>query len=321
MRNLFRATLFTIILIGLGFQAQAQQPAQYSLWQFNPHHFNPAYAGLDNSLSVTGIFRRQWVGLEGAPLTQNVNIHFPVEYMNSAFGLKLENDVLGAERNITATATYAYQLQFGEGNMISAGLNGGILQKTIDGTMLNPRDIDQNDNLIPQGIVRGIAPIFSAGVFFKNQNIKAGVSANNLLESSLPYTYTASAGIQLVRNYFAIFAYKFEIGDFGIEPAILFKSDLVENQIDFSTTIFYQEKLFGGAAYRGFSVNTSDAVAIFAGYRVNENVSFAYAYDVPISTLSSVNTGSHEIMLNYNLNKTIGTPLPAKIIYNPRFTF
>jgi len=320
MKNLFRATIF-ILLFGIAFQAQAQQPAQYSLWQFNHHNYNPAYAGLDNSLSVTGIFRRQWAGLEGAPLTQNVNIHFPVEFMNSAFGLKLENDVLGEERNITATATYAYQLQFGDGNMISAGLNGGIIQKSINGELLNPRDIDQNDNLIPIGTATAMAPIFSAGVFFKNKNIKAGVSANNLLESSLPYTYTASAGIQLVRNYFAIFAYKFEIGDFGIEPAILFKSDLVESQIDFSTTIYYQEKLFGGTAYRGYSLTTQDAVAIFAGYKVNENVSFAYAYDVPLSTLSSVNTGSHEIMLNYNLNKTIGTPLPAKIIYNPRFTF
>ena len=147
------------------------------------------------------------------------------------------------------------------------------------------------------------------------------MSANNLLESTLPYTYTANAGIQLVRNYFAIFAYKFEVGRFQIEPAVLVKSDLVGTQIDFSTIFHYNEDIFGGASYRGYSSTSSDAVAIFAGYRVSENVTLGYAYDVPLSVLSSVNTGSHELMLNYNLNKSIGMPLPAKIIYNPRFTF
>jgi type IX secretion system PorP/SprF family membrane protein len=320
MKKIIRTAILVTITILIANSLKAQQPAQYSLWQFNLHNFNPAYAGLDNSLSATGIFRRQWVGLEGAPLTQNINVHFPVVFLNSAFGFKVENDVLGAEQNLTATATYAYHLRLNE-SVLSIGLNGGIFQKSIDGTLLNPPNQDQSDDLIPLGNVSAMVPIFSAGVFFKNENIKAGVSASNLLETSLPYTYTANAGIQLVRNYFAIFAYKFEVGDFGIEPAVLVKSDLVGTQIDISTTVYYGEKLFGGAAYRGYNANTTDALALFAGYRVSENLNLAYAYDIPLSALSSVNTGSHEIMLNYNLNKTIGMPLPAKIIYNPRFTF
>ena len=57
------------------------------------------------------------------------------------------------------------------------------------------------------------------------------------------------------------------------------------------------------------------------GWKANENVMIAYSYDVPLSALSTVNTGSHEIMINYNLNKVIGNPLPARIIYNPRFLY
>ncbi len=321
MKKTIRTAILVTIVLFVVKSLQAQQPAQYSLWQFNMHHYNPAYAGLDNSLSATGIFRRQWTGLEGAPLTQSMNVHSPVLFLNSGFGLKFQNDLIGAEQNITATASYAYHLSLGRSNVLSFGINGGIFQKSIDGTKLNPRDVDQNDNLIPVGLVSAMTPIFSAGVFFKNESIKIGVSANNLLENSLPYSYTANAGIQLVRNYFAIFAYKYETGNFSIEPSILVKSDLVETQLDFSATIYYGDNIFGGGTFRGFSSNTTDAVAIFGGWRVSNNVTLAYAYDIPMSALSSVNSGSHEIMMSYNLNKAIGTPMPAKIIYNPRFTF
>ena len=146
----------------------AQQAAQYSLFNFNIHNFNPAYAGLDNSVSATGVFRRQWSGLEGAPLTQSVNVHSPVRFLRSGFGLKLENDALGAEKNITAEVSYAYQTQISKGNWISVGLSGGILQKSIDGTILRPPNLDEPDDLIPQGLVTAITPTANVGVFFKN---------------------------------------------------------------------------------------------------------------------------------------------------------
>lgn len=319
--RIIRTAILVTIIIFIVKALQAQQPAQYSLWQFNQHHYHPGYAGLDQSLSATGVFRRQWTGLEGAPLSQNINVHFPVLFMRSAFGFKFENDELGAEQNITASATYAYQMQLGRGNWLSIGLNGGILQKTLDGTQLNPRDIDQVDNLIPMARVSAIAPVFNAGVYFKNERLQLGVSVGNVLESNLPFDYGDAVNVQLVRAFYGTAAYKFELGDWAVEPAILVKSDLIETQTDAALTVYYEERIFGGATFRGYSDNSFDALAIFAGFRVADNIKLAYAYDASISALSSVNTGSHEIMLHYNLNKVIGRPLPARIIYNPRFTY
>ena len=65
----------------------AQQPAQYSLYNLNKFNFNPAYAGLDNSLSVTGVYRSQWVGLPGKPVTQNINAHMPLYFFKWRSGL------------------------------------------------------------------------------------------------------------------------------------------------------------------------------------------------------------------------------------------
>lgn len=300
----------------------AQQAAQYSLFNFNIHNFNPAYAGLDHSVSATGVFRRQWSGLEGAPLTQAINVHSPVRFLRSGFGLKLENDALGAEENLTAELSYAYQTQISKGNWISAGISGGVVQKSINGTILNPPNLDEQDDLIPQIKVTEMTPNLNAGVFFKNDFIKAGVSLNNILESVVPFDYSAIAGVQLKRHYTALVSYKYEFGgQMAIEPAILVKSDFTETQLDFSAILYYGERVFGGASFRGYNQNSIDAAAAIVGWKANENVMIAYSYDIPLSGLSTVNTGSHEILINYNLNKVIGNPLPARIIYNPRFLY
>ena len=80
----------------------------------------------------------------------------------------------------------------------------------------------------------------------------------------------------------------------------------------------YNEKFLAGTSFRGYNANSIDAVAIIAGIKLGENISMAYAYDLTLSGLNAVSYGTHEIMLNYNLNKPVGKGRPPKIIYNPR---
>lgn len=310
-----------LILTGLFFSltVMAQQPAQYSLYMFNKYNFNSAYAGLDESVSATGVFRRQWVGLPGSPSTQDFNVHLPLYLVKGAFGLGIENDALGAERNIKITAAYNYQQQIGDG-WISAGIRGGVFQKTLDGTILNPRDQDIIDNNIPIGIETSMSPIFDAGIYYKNESLQIGLSANNLLENSVDFALNEPTNIKFLRNYFFIFAYNLDIGSkFNVSPSILVKSDIQEIQTDFSAIVKYNDNIMIGASFRGYNANTIDAVVMMAGMKVTSNITIAYAYDLPLSGLSATNTGSHEIMLNYNLNKVFGAGVPPKIIYNPRF--
>jgi len=61
-----------------------------------------------------------------------------------------------------------------------------------------------------------------------------------------------------------------------------------------------------------------DAVALMAGFKLNEKLSVGYAYDIGLSALNSVSSGSHELLLNYNLGAPIGKGRPPAVIYNPR---
>jgi len=172
----------------------AQQMPQYSLYMLNGYHANVAYAGMDGSLSATGVFRKQWLGLEGSPMTQHINVHLPWQYLSGGAGLSIENDLQGAERNTTVSLSYNYVARFSENTKLSLGVGGGIVQKALDGSkLLAPEGnyegatINHNDDLIPVGIESAIAPTATAGIYLQAKALQIGFAANNLTESFIRY--------------------------------------------------------------------------------------------------------------------------------------
>lgn len=307
--------------------AWAQQPQQYSLYMLNPFQVNPAYAGLDHSISATGVFRKQWVNLPGSPSQQHLNVHAPLYFLSGGIGLNFENETIGAEQTIQATLAYNYQIAVGKIGILSAGFSGGLLQKTLDGSVLRTPDgeyvdgntIDHQDGTLSTGVESGQVPVFQAGLYFQSETFEIGIAAKNLVESSLNLSADI-VNFNLKRTYFATAAYRLDVGDrLTLRPSIMLKSDLVEHQMDFSLLIQYNDNIFIGSSFRGYTQTSRDAVVLLMGLKLNDKIKLAYAYDLTISSLRNVSTGSHEIMLNYNLNKPIGKGKLPGIIYNPRF--
>ena len=319
----------TIIILTSSSNLFGQQFPQYSLYMLNKYRINPAYAGLDNSLNITGVYRKQWVDIPGSPSTQNVTAHMPLYILRGGLGIDIENDELGAERTTSSTISYNNWIPINKTSILSIGLAAGIIQKSLDGTKLRAPEgdydsqdpfvtIEHNDGRLPTSLVSAIVPTVSAGIYFQSERMDIGFSANNLIESKAKLDN--STEIQQKRNYFFIFAYNFDLGNtITIHPSILTKSDFKEHQLDISTLVKYNDNIFGGLSFRGYSSNSIDAVVFMAGFKLSEKMTFAYAYDMTLSGLKNVSKGSHEIMLNYNLNKPIGAGIPPEIIYNPRF--
>lgn len=319
--------LYLFAWIFLTNTAIAQQPAQYSLYMLNQYNYNIAYAGMDDYLSATGVFRKQWLGLTGSPTTQHVNVHLPWQYLSGGAGLSIQNDILGAERNTSVTVSYNYMARLSNNMRLSIGVGGGMVQKAIDGAKLRAPEgnyeggtIQHNDDFIPVGLESAIAPTAGFGIYLKNKSLEVGLSANDLIESSLDYGSNIATSVQLKRNYHIFAAYNVKISDaLTLKPSALLKSDLIQTQADFSVLSEINDNIFGGLSFRGYSSETVDALVFIAGMDITPNIRLAYAYDLSLSGLSSHNSGSHEIMLNYNLGKTLGGVIPAKVIFNPRF--
>jgi len=295
----------------------------------NPMAYNPGYAGLDESLSFTGVYRKQWVGLEGSPTSQNLNVHFPLYFLRSGFGLVLGNDAVGAERNTNLQIAYNFRLPVGETGILTAGVSGGGFQKELDGSRLVARDglygpdfqvITHNDDFIPLGVQREVVPTLGAGVYFKNERLEVGLSTQHINAPQAAILADNSQEVEINQIYFFNFAAHFDLWNaFSLHPSVFVKSDVVQTQAEISAIIRHDSNIFGGASFRGYDANSLDAIILLAGFKLSENISISYSYDIGISELNTVHSGSHEILLNYNLNRKLGGGIPPEVIYNPRF--
>lgn len=317
--------ILTIFCCAIG-QLTAQQTPQYSLYMLNQFGQNPAYAGLDNTLSATGVYRSQWAGLAGAPVTQIVNAHLPLNVISSGIGIQLENDIIGASQRTAASLAYSYQLAITRESRLSIGVSGGVIQQSLDGTKLRTPDgsynpdqniIIHNDDLLFAETMTTLIPTFSAGVFYQAEKLEVGVGVLNLQESTVKFT---DLSLKIRRSYYLSAAYIIELSrTLVLKPSVQVKSDIVQTQIEASSLLRFKDNFFLGASYRGFTPNSQDAVVAFGGFKLNEKWTVGYAYDITLSALNTVSSGSHEVLLGYNFGKPIGQGVPPKIIYNPRF--
>ena len=105
--------------------AYAQQEAQYTQYMYNTSVINPAYTGSREALTIFGLHRTQWAGLEGAPTTNNISISSPVG-RNVGLGLTVVNDKIGPADENNFAVDFAYGFNISENYKLSFGLKASL---------------------------------------------------------------------------------------------------------------------------------------------------------------------------------------------------
>lgn len=325
MRPVDFTARIVIMLLMISLSAAAQQDPQFSQYFMNQAAVNPAYTGLDNALSATAQFRSQWVGMDGHPVTQNIALHSPVPVLHGGLGINLMNEQAGVLRNTVVAMSYSYILKTRVGDF-SLGISGGAVQVNVDGSKLRAPDgvytngINHNDFLLPIVPVSGLAPDFSAGLFYSGKNLSVGLSANHVIPQPVKLDAEGSSlQFDYERQYYLQMGYLAKLTKaISIRPSIMVKSGGNRLQGEADLLAVYKDFLWFGAGYRGFNDQTMDALIGILGISISENLRLGYSYDYNTSSLGSANNGSHEIVLNYRIN--LMKPLkPGKVVYTPRF--
>src|ERR1043166_4916647 len=92
-----------------GFAAFAQQDAQFSMNMFNKLAVNPGYAGTNQALCATILYRDQWDKFPGAPKTGLLSVDYG-EFMHGGLGLTVDQDMLGNEKTLKAKLAYSFHM-------------------------------------------------------------------------------------------------------------------------------------------------------------------------------------------------------------------
>lgn len=300
----FLTTLLFIGIISTG--VMAQQDAQYTQYMYNTLSVNPAYAGSRGQLSFAGLYRSQWVGLDGAPETFTLNLHSPIQNSRLGYGISIVNDNIGdgvvQETYLDAVVSYTIdvsmdaKLSFGlkaGGNMLSLDFNG---LRNFDQEVVNQNNIDNR-----------FTPNFGLGIYYHTDKFYAGVSAPNVLESEYFDNDNSSDGVNFLSaermNIYLITGYVFDIGaDLQFKPALLTKAvGGAPLQVDLSASFLFANKFSFGAAYRWDA-----AVSGLVGFQVSEQIMLGLAYDRETTELGGTqfNDGSFEVFLRLELLKS-----------------
>lgn len=275
----------------------AQQDSQYTQYMYNTVAVNPAYAGSRGVTSLFLLHRSQWVGINGAPVTNVFSINKPISDSNLSYGISLVNDRIGVSDNATFSADVSYFITTSASAKLSFGLKTSLNWLSVDYSRLIIRD--PNDVILSQQneIDKQFSPNVGVGVYWHSPKNYIGISVPNFLETKR-YDDNISSTAKDKMHFYVIAGSVFDLNqDWEFKPALLTK--LVQGaplQIDISANFLFNHKFTIGAAYRWQA-----AVTCLVGFQVNDSWQIGYAYDTETSQLYNYNSGSHELFLRFEL--------------------
>jgi len=300
--------ILSILFILVGYTSMAQQETQHSMYFFNPVLMNPAYAGSQEAIQVTGTVRDQWTGLKGAPKTQVLSIHSPLKTENIGIGLTVLNDQLGVTKNTGVYADLAYSIKVNKrNNRLAFGLKAGMDFFRQD--FSNLRVNDNTDELYNNGFnYKKNLFNLGAGIYYYGKRHYLGIATPRMLKNKINVAADQKA---LQENHYYFF------GGIVVQlnPAINMRPSFIVKyvnnaplSIEGNLSFLFYDKIWIGAMYRHKA-----AAGLNIMYNINQNLRIGYAYDYQLTSLQNYSQGSHEIMLSYDLRSK------AKGFKSPRY--
>ncbi len=288
--------IFFILLIPASLFGQMTPLTDH--YVLNPLSINPAFAGNRGALNIAAFYRRQWVGISGAPETATLTLDAPFFDSKLGLGLIVTNDKIGVTKETRLNSSYAYKIKLGEGNL-SLGLGAGVITTNTAWSDLSVDDPGDEYYLINSRTF--VVPDFSFGVYYSRRNYFAGMSVPKLLGYRFDFNKNRYTLLVEPGQYHYLFnaGYLFSLS----QKLMFFPSTLVTFSpgkkllYDINAHFNLSDRFWFGLSYR----NNRSIAGLFQ-FAVNYQLKVAYSYDFDFGSLSRYSNGSHEVMLRYEFH-------------------
>jgi type IX secretion system PorP/SprF family membrane protein len=286
-----------LFLTALQVDVHGQQRQFFSQYMFNQLTINPAYAGNQKMLSATLIYKKQWVGIKGAPNTQTASIHNGNRKKKIGYGLLISRDEIGVHKDYSIYGSYSYKIKFRKGT-VSLGVQGGVNYLSSNYSLLNG---DPNfDPLLPNNTTVW-NPNVGTGIFYNAKKGYFGFSIPYLINNTVldkKDIQARSTGTE-ERYYFISAGYILPLNEnIKLKPSTLIRmQESAPLGFDVNSNIIFKDLVSLGASYR-----SGRSLVLLSQIVVSNHIMVGYAYDYVFSALDSYSKGSHEIMLNYRID-------------------
>lgn len=300
-KNVFFLLLF---LVSIDFSMWAQMDPQYSHYMYTTTYINPAYAGSENFTNITGAYRSQWIGLDGAPKTASLSVNAPYNE-KIGIGASLINDNIGAMKENNLAIDLSYGVKFDDFKL-AFGIKTSLNLLSVDFSRL--RIFNEGDPIFANNINNQVKPNIGTGVYAYSDKFYIGVSVPQLLMTKRYNAENYSVINKKLHTYF-IGGYVFDLDyNLKLKPAFMVKAiDGAPLQADLSVNFLYAEKFNVGISYR-----IASTFSTLCGFQVTDNLFLGYSYDTEVTKLSNYNSGSHELFIGFKIFKRGTKPYTSR---------
>jgi type IX secretion system PorP/SprF family membrane protein len=263
----------------------------------NPYQINPSYAGLEGRPVFNLNYRRQWIGIDGAPITTTLTFDMPIKY-----GVSIGGEIYNDQRSIlstnSVTFTVGYAVQFSQKEILRFGLSGGMGHRNID---LNSVDNPADPALI--GVVdKNIYLDGNFGISFQTGYFLFGIALPNFFEPNLNNVSSFENGgfaplNEILLN--ASYRFYFSLDEMFFEPQLIYHyNKIMPSQFEIAGLFYLRNILWFGGSYR-----QDYGASGMVGFTFNKKFSVGYSYGFGSMKLPGLGASSHEINLRIALGE------------------
>jgi type IX secretion system PorP/SprF family membrane protein len=279
---------------------KGQSNGMISQYMFNRFLINPAYAGINGSLTINSLYKDQWTNVPGAPSTSIFSVHTPANE-RVGLGLTLLSDRIGGLNQKGVYGAYAFRI-ISRNHTLSFGLQAGL-------TSYKYRHLFTRDECDP--VFSGenaslVQPNFGTGIYYENNSWYIGLSVPQLVRL---HREDISRTLQNSR-YILQGGCSYELTDaLALNPsAMVCFEKYAKPVVNLNANLLIEKLVWVGAIYRNL-----DNLGFLGKIQFNRQLQVGYGYDASLGGLVELSTGSHEVMIQYSFDYV------EKNIKSPRF--
>jgi type IX secretion system PorP/SprF family membrane protein len=283
--------LYLLLLLSGSVSVFAQQDPLYSQYINNPLVINPAYSGSTTDFAASVMYRKQWAGFEGSPVTMNANAHMALSNNRMGIGLLVLQDKVGADKTTEATITYGYHLPLSTDLKLSFGLQGGFVNYQTDYSDVNFNPAD--GKFANQSEWK---PNLGTGLVLHSEKFMFGLSVPKLLKAT-------STIEEFSTNLYSQHAYALAAYVFQLSYRIKVKPWVMGRMVSGApVSMDYGAALKVDDSYSlGFFTRNLATYGALAQINLGDNIRLGYIFELPTKQSVGSQFTTHELTLGVRL--------------------
>jgi type IX secretion system PorP/SprF family membrane protein len=281
-------------------QARGQEFPWSLQYMSNMNTINPAYVGMWDKSGLLISTCTNWVGIKGAPLTQQFSYFTPIRDQKSGIGLNVQRRNVGLEKSLFLTFDYSYQIRLDMYNYIRFGLRAGVVNydNNLSDYQLYPDQIP--DPEYTTDVRQYFMTAFGVGAVMFDDRYHVSLSIPQVINNTFQVNQNGFSSLHELRTIYLSGGYVFKLpGTIMLRPNLLVVATLGQTTYFDAAAIVY----LPGNLQFGMNLRSNGAVCFSGQYTFKNNVRIGYAseyYIIP--DIRKYQLGTYEIMIGYEFN-------------------